>query len=1339
MSATPPITEPVLPGPVTDPRSEPAIIERERETLQELLRLISERASAETSVTSRYASTATAAEQGYQTSKQDQADRYTTRTVEDRKLDEERRRAIVDAAVTGENEAKSEFAKSSRRIAADYEGSRERAKQVAHRGKAEAAAAYDKGERESLAKYTEAIRPIDQAMKRLESMRERLGVVFEHYRKFGLAEPPTTSSRQRYDFEDPTGPLFDGLTRVEPDLALLEALYLPRMLKGNRYLWMYLVLFLILIVPAAKLSDPATGFGVAVVSAAVIGYLLRGRIYALAWQQVSRLYYPVFQSLVDTEAMANHFRSLAAERLKSDRAQTTVRRQNDLQQVKLAEAKSIAEGETMRDDRLRRINEVFAQRMVEIQTTQQTDMRAAIASYERRQVDVRTSYEANTQKLDEKFADLKAKIKVQHETAWNELAKRWRTGVEQVVSTLDEINREVDGYGPRWDDPAWSDHPTPRLVPPVVRIGDVRVELEGIPNGIAADPRLMDGIPRGFTIPALLPFPSQMNLLVDAPGAGKGRATEVLQAAMLRLLTSLPPGQVRFTIVDPIGIGRGFGAFMHLADFDEALVTSQVWTEPRQIEERLADLSAHMEKVTQKYLRNEYATIEEYNAVAEEVAEPYRVLVVADFPAGFDDKSAARLASIAASGVPCGVLTLVVVDRDRPLPTGFSLDDLRRSAVILSWEEGRLVWDDPGFSRYPLHLDPPAPAEFATRLIVKTGAAARDARRVEVPFEFISPPAELWWTKDSRAGIDIPLGKAGATKRQHLTLGQGTSQHVLLAGRTGSGKSTLLHALITNLALNYSPDEIDLYLIDFKKGVEFKVYATQELPHASVVAIESEREFGISVLQRLDTAMRERADLFRDAGVQDLNGYRNAPGTPPLPRILLIVDEFQEFFVEEDKLAQEAALLLDRLVRQGRAFGVHVHLGSQSLGGAYALARTTLGQMAVRIALQCSDSDAALILSEQNPAAHLLSRPGEAVYNDANGLVEGNHFFQVVWLSDERREAYLKQIRALARERKPVLARTPLVFEGDAQADLARNPLLKARLAPATWPATPRSALAWLGDPIAIKDPTSALFRRQGGNHLLIVGQNDESALGIMCSALVSLAAQYPPPDSVSGSESDTTRSGARFYVLDGTPEDQSEAGLLTRVAGVIPQPVLAGGWRDAGRIVAEVAREVERRQQPDAPDGPELFLLVHDLPRFRDLRKRENDYGFSRRDEEASPSDHFATIVREGPSLGVHVLTWCDNLNNLNRYFDHQLLREFELRVLFQMSPNDSGHLLDAPHASRLGPHRALFSSEEQNRLEKFRPYGLPGEDWLAQVRMQLQKRAAAVNGEKSSENSII
>ncbi len=374
--------------------------------------------------------------------------------------------------------------------------------------------------------------------------------------------------------------------------------------------------------------------------------------------------------------------------------------------------------------------------------------------------------------------------------------------------------------------------------------------------------------------------------------------------------------------------------------------------------------------------------------------------------------------------------------------------------------------------------------------------------------------------------------------------------------------------------------------------------------------------------------------------------------------------------------------------------------------------------MAVRIALQCSETDAHLILSENNIAPRMLSRPGEAIYNDANGAPEGNNFFQVVWLSDERREAYLKELHSRAQRQKPILARTPIVFEGDAPADLARNTLLHKLLEAPAWPESPRSAQAWAGDAISIKDPTSALFRRQGGNHLLIVGQNSEAALGVMASTLISLAAQFPP----AGSE--TVRHGARFFVLDGTPEDDPHVGALARVAAALPHQATVGGWREVPEILAVVAGEVKRRQESKT-DGPEVFLLIHDLPRFRDLRRREDDFSFSRReDEEASPADHIDAILREGSILGVHLVAWCDSVNNLNRSFTHQVLREFEMRVLFQMSPTDSGHLLDAPHASKLGPHRAFMASEEQNRLEKFRPYGLPEGGWLDWVSQKLTQR---------------
>src|SRR5439155_3758839 len=140
--------------------------------------------------------------------------------------------------------------------------------------------------------------------------------------------------------------------------------------------------------------------------------------------------------------------------------------------------------------------------------------------------------------------------------------------------------------------------------------------------------------------PALLTFPEGCSVLFKAADAGRARAIEAIQVLMLRLLTSIPPGKARFTIVDPVGLGQNFAAFMHLADFEEALVTSRIWTEPQQIEQRLTDLTEHMENVIQAYLHNEYASIEAYNADAGEVAEPFRFLVVANFPASFTESAA---------------------------------------------------------------------------------------------------------------------------------------------------------------------------------------------------------------------------------------------------------------------------------------------------------------------------------------------------------------------------------------------------------------------------------------------------------------------------------------------------------------------------------------------------------------------------------------------------------------------------------------------------------------------------------------------------------------------------
>ncbi len=123
----------------------------------------------------------------------------------------------------------------------------------------------------------------------------------------------------------------------------------------------------------------------------------------------------------------------------------------------------------------------------------------------------------------------------------------------------------------------------------------------------------------------------------------------------------------------------------------------------------------------------------------------------------------------------------------------------------------------------------------------------------------------------------------------------------------------------------------------------------------------------------------------------------------------------------------------------------------------------------------------------------------------------------------------------------------------------------------------------------------------------------------------------------------------------------------------------------------------------------------MHGLQRLRELRRPEDDFGYSRKGETTvSPFKHFMNLLREGPPLGLFTILWCDSLANLQRTLDRQGMREFEMRVLFQMSPTDSSTLMDTPLAAKLGMHRALCYTEDQGRLEKFRPYGLPALQWL-------------------------
>jgi hypothetical protein len=451
--------------------------------------------------------------------------------------------------------------------------------------------------------------------------------------------------------------------------------------------------------------------------------------------------------------------------------------------------------------------------------------------------------------------------------------------------------------------------------------------------------------------------------------------------------------------------------------------------------------------------------------------------------------------------------------------------------------------------------------------------------------------------------------------------------------------------------------------------------------------------------------MQRRGELFRSVSVEDISEYRRKTGNK-MARLLLVADEFQEFFTHNDAIRSQSEILLDRLTRQGRAFGIHVLLGTQTLQGQNTMPKSVMNQIAVRIALQCSEEDSRIVLSHDNPAARLLSRPGEAIYNAANGLVEGNNLFQVALFTDEDRTLHLRAIAEMVGKN----GKAPIIFEGNepARPEAARelNELLD-QPAPV---AKPKAADAWLGEPTAIRPPVRARLRRQGGSNLLIVSRDEAEGVGMIFSSLLSLAAQHAPAQ-------------AQFYVVNLATADSEWFELLNHLPELLTNQVMITGRKLLPDLLKDLSDEMNRRLLESVGEAPTVFMIIVGLQRARDLREDESGHG----DDGLNARELFISLLREGPEMGVHTIAWCDSLANALRVVPRRQLREFGLRAATVMSMEDSQTLFDDGAAAKLDkPHRAIFYDDERPGVfDKFRPYGLPGLGWLRQVTARFCDRA--------------
>ena len=208
-----------------------------------------------------------------------------------------------------------------------------------------------------------------------------------------------------------------------------------------------------------------------------------------------------------------------------------------------------------------------------------------------------------------------------------------------------------------------------------------------------------------------------------------------------------------------------------------------------------------------------------------------------------------------------------------------------------------------------------------------------------------------------------------------ITIGDEINQrhNAIITGAVGQGKSNLISVIIHSLCQRYSPQELQLYLLDFKEGVTFKPFSNigqdEYLPHAKALGLESDVSFGIAVLNSLYEEYQRRMSLLKKNSVKSIRELRACHPEIQIPRILVIIDEFQMMFGSEMQEGQKVADLLEKSVRLFRAAGIHFILASQTISGNVVLAQkrdSIFGQVPIRIALKNS-------ISTSNPFSFSVS------------------------------------------------------------------------------------------------------------------------------------------------------------------------------------------------------------------------------------------------------------------------------------------------------------------------------------------------------------------------------
>lgn len=972
------------------------------------------------------------------------------------------------------------------------------------------------------------------------------------------------------------------------------------------------------------------------------------------------------------------------------------------------------------------------------------------SGYDGSRAELMSTYEQNMSRIEseaqtelDEIDSRKRSYTEQYDEACRQIDRKYAARVEALNQEYDRLfsenfdERQINRYleSARGYMLSAEQFVCPQEMADCIHLGNLFVHMERTAETARGFDRLIYTHARGIgkeaaggmtlALPYLQSFREGVSAVIRHNGSDQVR--DLLKDMVLKTLMSYPAGKVVATMIDPKGLGGSFAGLGRLGgDKNAWLRDTKIWSEEKEIEAAMNRFRETAENWIQIYGQDKDALMQK---------EQLKILAIMDFPQHFTERALDSLWAVIRNCRITGTIIYIISERGEFERLMQEMSDNRddfRKCLILDQVEDKNDFIVNQYSRYHISLQGFGPIrKYANTIINTLTKEAESYQPPVIPFSALYKKDMLdsnhWFTEDPRS-FSVPIGYHSFNAPLSLTFGavNDTRQNVLIEGMPRSGKTNLLHNIILGGLLNYSPQYLQFYLIDFKDGVEFREYADYLLPGIRVVAVDAQREFALSILEDLVEEMTRRNNEFGRISANDIESYNQRVSSADImPRLILIFDEVTALFGKEDAVSKACLEHLLRIQTKGGNVGIHTILATQDydqckgidLEHDFSLAKLRI------VTFGREDTTCSILKSTDGMA---IGRIGSALFNDNGGEAANNRYLRVATSKQEVlperepcRQDYLSSLDAYFQKVSDLyqdydtrvwtqnLEKNPnLYFNRILRKFQAGMPLSELSLSHGPEPGM------LLGNGIRSNFHIISLQRRSR-EHLLMLapgeGNNGKMAESVLICMLLSLVCET----SIRG------LSGTRIYILDGAVKrgayhKDTKKLSLSDLSGLFEGIDYFRG-RDEGfsELLRDLVSEMQARLAGGGSHAPIYLFLnrIDDMEvHFRDERTEEGSRAF------------LHSLLAHGAEAGIHVIV-------TGEYYEVTVSRILENRINDYFNKRIAIHLTDSEQQYDLVYKREISEQpndrvaviydriSEEAEVDAFSVYDIPDYAWVEEI----------------------